>query len=97
MPPEIFAIRFFLGIFESPMLPAVVYYLSTFYRRGELASRIGIFYAAASIAGAFSGLIAYGGCCLVRSRRFKVDARAQVSSIFNIRGITPGRFVYPTG
>ncbi|KAK7064255.1 MFS general substrate transporter [Favolaschia claudopus] len=57
---QIFAIRFFLGIFESPMLPAVVYYLSTFYKRDELASRIGVFYAAASIAGAFSGLIAYG-------------------------------------
>ncbi|KAJ7038236.1 major facilitator superfamily domain-containing protein [Mycena alexandri] len=56
----IFAIRFFLGIFESPMLPAVVYYLSTFYKRNELASRVGLFYAAASIAGAFSGLIAYG-------------------------------------
>ncbi|KAJ7103562.1 major facilitator superfamily domain-containing protein [Mycena belliarum] len=57
---KIFAIRFFLGIFESPMLPAVVYYLSTFYKRNELASRVGLFYAAASIAGAFSGLIAYG-------------------------------------
>jgi len=38
----------------------VVYYLSTFYKRNELASRVGLFYAAASIAGAFSGLIAYG-------------------------------------
>ncbi|KAI3621962.1 transporter of nicotinic acid [Moniliophthora roreri] len=57
---EIFAIRFFLGIFESAMLPGVVYYLSTFYRRGELASRIALFYAAAAIAGAFSGLIAFG-------------------------------------
>jgi len=42
------------------MLPGVVFYLSTFYKRDELASRIGIFYAAASIAGAFSGLIAFG-------------------------------------
>ncbi|KAK7058993.1 hypothetical protein VNI00_001617 [Paramarasmius palmivorus] len=57
---EIFAIRFFLGIFESAMLPGVVYYLSTFYTRGELASRIALFYAAAAIAGAFSGLIAFG-------------------------------------
>ncbi|KAF9270103.1 MFS general substrate transporter [Marasmius fiardii PR-910] len=57
---QIFAIRFFLGIFESAMLPGVVYYLSTFYKRGELASRIALFYAAAAIAGAFSGLIAFG-------------------------------------
>ncbi|KAA1471527.1 MFS general substrate transporter [Dentipellis sp. KUC8613] len=57
---QIFAIRFFLGIFESAMLPGVVFYLSTFYKRNELASRVGLFYAAASIAGAFSGLIAFG-------------------------------------
>lgn len=58
---EIFAIRFFLGIFESAMLPGVVssfarytpavliplfkvFYLSTFYKRNELASRVGLFY-----------------------------------------------------
>jgi hypothetical protein len=58
---QIFAIRFFLGIFESAMLPGVgeylhlnvtridlttgtVFYLSTFYKRNELASRIGLFY-----------------------------------------------------
>ncbi|KAF4623564.1 hypothetical protein D9613_001776 [Agrocybe pediades] len=57
---QIFAIRFFLGIFESAMLPGVVFYLSTFYKRNELASRVGVFYAASSISGAFSGLIAYG-------------------------------------
>ncbi|KIK70953.1 hypothetical protein GYMLUDRAFT_33043 [Collybiopsis luxurians FD-317 M1] len=57
---QIFAIRWFLGIFESAMLPGVVYYLSTFYRRVELASRVGMFYAAAAIAGAFSGLLAFG-------------------------------------
>ncbi|KDR84954.1 hypothetical protein GALMADRAFT_260658 [Galerina marginata CBS 339.88] len=57
---QIFAIRFFLGIFEAPMLPGVVFYLSTFYKRDELASRVGLFYAASSISGAFSGLIAYG-------------------------------------
>ncbi|KAF8971339.1 hypothetical protein BDZ97DRAFT_2054615 [Flammula alnicola] len=41
---QIFAIRFFLGIFESAMLPGVVFYLSTFYKRNELASRVGLFY-----------------------------------------------------
>ena len=38
----------------------VVYYLTTFYRRNELALRISLFYGSATIAGAFSGLIAYG-------------------------------------
>ncbi|WVQ80778.1 hypothetical protein IAT38_002883 [Cryptococcus sp. DSM 104549] len=56
----LFALRFLLGVFESPMLPSVVFYLSQFYTRGELARRIGIFYAASSISGAFSGLLAFG-------------------------------------
>ncbi|KAJ3569770.1 hypothetical protein NP233_g4838 [Leucocoprinus birnbaumii] len=57
---EVFAIRFFLGIFEAAMLPGVLFYLSTFYTRNELASRLGIFYAMSAISGAFSGLIAFG-------------------------------------
>ncbi|KGB74429.2 high-affinity nicotinic acid transporter [Cryptococcus deuterogattii R265] len=56
----LFALRFLLGIFESPMLPSVVFYLSQFYTRGELARRVGVFYAASSISGAFSGLLAFG-------------------------------------
>lgn len=35
-------------------------YLTTFYRRGELARRLAIFYAASNIANAFSGLLAFG-------------------------------------
>ena len=35
-------------------------YYSRFYRRGELARRLAIFYAAQSIASAFSGLLAFG-------------------------------------
>lgn len=31
-------------------------YLSTFYRRGDLALRIGLFYTAASLSGAFGGM-----------------------------------------
>ncbi|KAF9453849.1 MFS general substrate transporter [Macrolepiota fuliginosa MF-IS2] len=57
---QVFAIRFFLGIFEAAMLPGVLFYLSTFYKRNELASRLGIFYAMSAISGAFSGLIAFG-------------------------------------
>ncbi|TFY74802.1 hypothetical protein EWM64_g9210 [Hericium alpestre] len=57
---QVFALRFLLGLFESAMLPGVVFYLSTFYKRNELALRVGLFYAAYSIAGAFSGLITFG-------------------------------------
>ncbi|ETW87168.1 major facilitator superfamily [Heterobasidion irregulare TC 32-1] len=55
---QIFAIRFFLGIFESAMLPGVVFYLSTFYKRNELASRVGLFYG--TIVRLPSGLLAFG-------------------------------------
>ncbi|XP_006454315.1 hypothetical protein AGABI2DRAFT_175913 [Agaricus bisporus var. bisporus H97] len=57
---QVFAIRWFLGIFEAAMLPGVLFYLSTFYKRNELASRLGVFYAMSAISGAFSGLIAFG-------------------------------------
>ncbi|KKK25247.1 hypothetical protein ARAM_003188 [Aspergillus rambellii] len=54
------AIRWFLGMSESAFFPLVIYYLTTFYRRGELARRLAIFYAAQSIASAFSGLLSFG-------------------------------------
>ncbi|PON22055.1 hypothetical protein TGAM01_v209125 [Trichoderma gamsii] len=56
----IFAVRWFLGMAESAFFPTVIYYLTTFYRRGELARRLAIFYAASNIANAFSGLLAFG-------------------------------------
>ncbi|KAH7269020.1 major facilitator superfamily domain-containing protein [Fusarium redolens] len=55
-----FALRFFLGMAESGFFPLVIYYLTTFYRRGELARRLAIFYAASNIANAFSGLLSFG-------------------------------------
>ena len=48
------------GMAESGFFPLVIYYLTTFYRRGELARRLAIFYAASNIANAFSGLLAFG-------------------------------------
>ena len=41
-------------------LSSVVFYLSLFYTRVEIASRIAIFYAGAVVASAFGGLLAYG-------------------------------------
>ncbi|KAI0753295.1 MFS general substrate transporter [Daedaleopsis nitida] len=53
------ATRWILGMAESGFFPLVIYYLTTFYRRGELARRLAIFYAASNIANAFSGLLAF--------------------------------------
>ncbi|KAI1383817.1 MFS general substrate transporter [Hypoxylon trugodes] len=54
------AVRALLGLTEGGLLPGIVLYLSTIYTRGELALRIGIFYTAASLSGAFGGLLARG-------------------------------------
>ena len=49
-----------LGIAEGGLLPGMVLYLSGMYTRGEMALRIGLFYTAASLSGAFGGLLARG-------------------------------------
>lgn len=49
------AVRAILGLCEGGLLPGMVLYLSGLYNRGELALRIGIFYTAASLSGAFGG------------------------------------------
>ncbi|ESX01477.1 D-galactonate transporter [Ogataea parapolymorpha DL-1] len=63
---SIFYIPFVLCAFPLSLLikrynaANVIPCLITFYRRGELARRLSIFYAAANIANAFSGLLAFG-------------------------------------
>lgn len=52
------ACRFFLGLLEGGLFPGIVLYLSGFYRRHELQMRIGLFFSAAAMSGAFSGLLA---------------------------------------
>ncbi|KIV97779.1 hypothetical protein PV10_01487 [Exophiala mesophila] len=50
--------RFFLGLMEGGLFPGIILYLSSFYRRQELSLRIALFWSAASLSGAFSGLLA---------------------------------------
>lgn len=57
---SLIAIRLLLGLFEGGLLPGMVVYLSTMYKRNELQLRVGIFFASASLSGAFGGLLAYG-------------------------------------
>ncbi|KAL1752418.1 major facilitator superfamily domain-containing protein [Schizophyllum commune] len=52
------AIRLAIGLCEGGILPGMVLYLSTLYKRHELQLRVGIFYSFAAIAGAFGGLLA---------------------------------------
>jgi len=53
-------VRFFLGLCEGGMLGGMILYLSMFYRRHQLLYRIGLFYCAAPLSGAFGGLLATG-------------------------------------
>ena len=73
-------VRAILGIAEGGLLPGMVcwirshqndhsnniqvLYLSTFYKRGDMALRIGLFYTAASLSGAFGGKYIIPGVCL---------------------------------
>ncbi|CAM1504862.1 Fc.00g024530.m01.CDS01 [Cosmosporella sp. VM-42] len=52
--------RFFLGVTESGLFPGVVFYFSMWYKRRERQYRISLFFSAASLAGAFGGILAYG-------------------------------------
>jgi len=52
--------RFFLGVTESGFFPAATYLLTIWYLRYEVQRRMAVFYAAGSLSGAFSGLLAFG-------------------------------------
>ncbi|KAG0699255.1 major facilitator superfamily domain-containing protein [Suillus ampliporus] len=52
--------RLFLGLTEAGLFPGVNYYICFWYPRSERSKRIAIFFSAASLSGAFGGLLAYG-------------------------------------
>ncbi|KIK69135.1 hypothetical protein GYMLUDRAFT_214141 [Collybiopsis luxurians FD-317 M1] len=52
--------RFFVGLAESAFTPAMIFYVSTWYPRRYLAWRLGMCVSAGVLAGAFSGVLAYG-------------------------------------
>lgn len=54
------ALRLLLGSFEAGFVPCVFYYLGTLYPHYMLGLRFGLFAGTFQIAGAFSGLFAYG-------------------------------------
>ncbi|KAI1432917.1 MFS transporter-like protein [Xylaria sp. CBS 124048] len=52
--------RLLLGLFEGGLLGGIVVYLAMFYRRHQMLRRVGYFYSAAPLSGAFGGLLATG-------------------------------------
>ncbi|KAG2181847.1 hypothetical protein INT44_008663 [Umbelopsis vinacea] len=56
---ELMVLRFFLGIWESGFFPGVVYFLTLFYRKSEIATRIALFYSTSVLSHSFAGILAY--------------------------------------
>lgn len=54
------AARVFLGLFEGGLFPGVNYYIAQWYVRDECGFRMALFFSAASLAGAFGGVLARG-------------------------------------
>jgi hypothetical protein len=49
-----------LGAFEAGAGPSIPLFLSFWYQREELATRVAIYIGSSTVAGAFAGAIAYG-------------------------------------
>ncbi|RAL10157.1 putative MFS transporter [Aspergillus homomorphus CBS 101889] len=56
----IVACRFILGLVEAPFFAGILFYLSKWYTKNELAFRMSIFYSGSLVSGAFGNLIAAG-------------------------------------
>lgn len=54
------ATRTFLGLFEGGLFPGVNYYITQWYCRHECGFRMAMFFSAATLAGAFGGILARG-------------------------------------
>ncbi|GAA5998415.1 hypothetical protein JCM5350_005942, partial [Sporobolomyces pararoseus] len=76
------AARFFLGLAESGLFPGICLYLTCWYKREETNLRIAIFFSAATLSGAFGGLLAYG-----LSKMDGIGGRPGWSWIFIIEGL----------
>jgi MFS family permease len=52
------AARIILGVTEAGLFPGIAFFLTQWYRRFEISLRVALFFSAATIAGAFGGLLA---------------------------------------
>ncbi|KIM47889.1 hypothetical protein M413DRAFT_61871 [Hebeloma cylindrosporum] len=50
-------VRVLLGATEAGLYPGIVFYITSWYKRSEMGSRIALFFSSATVAGAFSGLL----------------------------------------
>ncbi|KAF0513384.1 MFS general substrate transporter [Gigaspora margarita] len=57
--PQIMILQFLLGVFEAGFFPGTVFYITKWYKNNEENLRISLFVSAATITGAFSGLMLF--------------------------------------
>jgi sugar phosphate permease len=57
---QLVGVRVCLGLAEAGLFPGVIYCLTLWYPRHKLQYRIALFFGAATVSGAFSGILAYG-------------------------------------
>jgi MFS family permease len=57
---QLLVLRILLGLFEASFFPAMLFIITTWYKRHEVQQRIAVFYIISSIAGGFSPIIAWG-------------------------------------
>jgi MFS family permease len=57
---QLLATRVILGMFEGGLYPGVNYYITQWYRKDECGFRMALFFSAATLAGAFGGILARG-------------------------------------
>ncbi|KAF8203119.1 MFS general substrate transporter [Pholiota molesta] len=51
-------VRVLLGATEAGLYPGIVFYITSWYKSSEMGSRVAVFFSSATVAGAFSGLLA---------------------------------------
>jgi MFS family permease len=89
-----FVARFFLGVTESGLFPGVVFYLSMWYKREEQHYRISLFFSAASLAGAFGGVLAWVSDDL-EERRSEANRRLQgIAHMRDVGGLNGWRWIF---
>lgn len=58
--PQLFAVRFLVGLCEGAFFPTIIYLISSWYTRNERAKRVTLFYSTANLAAMFSGYLQAG-------------------------------------
>jgi len=55
--PQLYALRFLIGLCEGAFFPCIIYVIGSWYRKEERAKRVTLFYCTATLAGMFSGYL----------------------------------------